>query len=361
MTTTPATPSTTAGPAPRRRFSLHRLLFLTLDPVHIGTGGVQLGRVDLSIAREPGTRLPKIPGTSLSGAARAYAAYQTNRPWCAGQGQGGERGSDTDQSAANGQTPEANGQQRQRKGHCGQAACPVCYAFGSLRSEENQQQGSQQDRRQRAMAGTVNLFDAHILLFPVTSSAGPVWVSTASRLTDAGFTVSDPPTDDATAKVRLLGNSPMVNLGWLLLGAERGVTIERPSTTAVPDDDWNVVENRLALVTDRIFSQVVNANLEVRTSVSIDPFTGAAETGALFSYEAIPRATWLVSDVIEDDYRGRFQPYQDGDIDLKSPFEVARLGLTLAELLGVGGMGTRGFGRLRLVNDWTVPPRREAE
>ena len=44
----------------------HKLLFLTLDPVHIGTGGYRLGRVDLSIVREPGTDLPKIPGTSLT-------------------------------------------------------------------------------------------------------------------------------------------------------------------------------------------------------------------------------------------------------------------------------------------------------
>ena len=52
-------------------------LWMTLDPVHIGTGGYRLGRVDLSIAREPGTKLPKIPGTSLSGAARSYAAMNT--------------------------------------------------------------------------------------------------------------------------------------------------------------------------------------------------------------------------------------------------------------------------------------------
>ncbi len=42
-------------------YSEERFLLMTLDPVHIGTGGQHLGRVDLSIAREPGTRLPKIP------------------------------------------------------------------------------------------------------------------------------------------------------------------------------------------------------------------------------------------------------------------------------------------------------------
>ena len=43
---------------------------LALDPIHVGTGGMRLGRVDLSIVREPGTNIPKIPGTSLAGAAR---------------------------------------------------------------------------------------------------------------------------------------------------------------------------------------------------------------------------------------------------------------------------------------------------
>ncbi|RME07324.1 MAG: type III-B CRISPR module RAMP protein Cmr4, partial [Bacteroidetes bacterium] len=55
-------------------WSKHRYLLVTLDPVHIGTGGYRLGRVDNSIVREPGTRIPKIPGTSLHGAIRSYAA-----------------------------------------------------------------------------------------------------------------------------------------------------------------------------------------------------------------------------------------------------------------------------------------------
>ncbi|RIJ89177.1 MAG: hypothetical protein DB853_15765 [Candidatus Brocadia sp.] len=47
---------------------------ITLDPVHIGTGGYRLGRVDNTITREPGTNIPKIPGSSISGATRAYTA-----------------------------------------------------------------------------------------------------------------------------------------------------------------------------------------------------------------------------------------------------------------------------------------------
>src|SRR5436190_22255465 len=66
-------------------YTQQRFLFMTLDPVHIGTGGYRLGRVDMTIAREPGTNLPKIPGTSLAGAGRSYAAMRYGKPDVAGQ------------------------------------------------------------------------------------------------------------------------------------------------------------------------------------------------------------------------------------------------------------------------------------
>jgi CRISPR-associated protein Cmr4 len=175
---------------------------------------------------------------------------------------------------------------------------------------------------------------------------------------------------------------------------------------------------------------VVNSNLEVRTSVSIDPKTGAAEKGALFTYEAIPRAAFLWLDVVVDDYRYAFpalnelekwkqilttakenseesfeflqkngfmrnykalskdiskkykedfqknkntflqliqdekQYYQnttlpssnkwknpdktDGTED--TPDDVVTAGLEWIEHLGIGGMSTRGFGRIRMVD-----------
>ena len=64
-------------------------LLMSHDPVHIGAGGYRLGRVDNSIIREPGTRVPKIPGTSLHGAARSYAARLYETPAAAGQSQDG--------------------------------------------------------------------------------------------------------------------------------------------------------------------------------------------------------------------------------------------------------------------------------
>jgi CRISPR/Cas system CMR subunit Cmr4 (Cas7 group RAMP superfamily) len=71
--------------ATKKLYEHRRFVFMTLDPVHIGAGGYRLGRVDNTITREPGTNLPKIPGTSLAGAARSYAAMRYGKPAAAGQ------------------------------------------------------------------------------------------------------------------------------------------------------------------------------------------------------------------------------------------------------------------------------------
>jgi CRISPR-associated protein Cmr4 len=308
-------------------YTQQRFVLMALDPIHIGAGGYRLGRVDLSIAREPGTNLPKIPGTSLAGAARSYAAMRYEKPQCAGQGQG-----DTE-----------------AKRHCGGAACPICYTFGHVKGAAG------------GYAGAVSLADAQLLLFPVHSMAGPVWVTTRARLEQAGFTVTAPELKHGQFATTLAGWSKPLNLGWLLLdkaGAET-LTIGLPkleSKATLDLQSWQDVAGKVALVDDSLFSQIVNSNLEVRTSVSIDPHTGAAKEGALFTYEALPRASWLWCDVVEDDYRRAFPKDHPKASELKHgcPLHVAKAGLQLAEYLGVGGMGTRGFGRMKLMGDWTV-------
>ncbi len=368
----------------------YRFFLMTLDPVHIGTGGARLGRVDNPIAREPGTNLPKIPGTSLHGAIRAYAAHRYGKPQCAGQGQ-----------------------QEGRK-HCGQPTCPICYTFGYARDQEG------------GHAGVVAIGDARILLFPVYSMVGPVWVTSPTVLKEAGIRakqgkneqeieLNDP--NKALWSRELWKHTgasddkkppQSINLGWLMVEQEKELPkIDWPPN--IPDQ----IRNRVVLVSDKLFSQIVNSNLEVRTSVAINPETGAAEEGALFTYEAIPRATVLWMDAVVSDYRGEFPSqkrlegweklFQNGTCtdDVKSRLQKWRLwkqndkdeecqkalttaqqwmqdekveengqtkwrwerqlmqsvkhnalgivqaGFEWAAHLGVGGMGTRGFGRIQ--------------
>lgn len=246
----------------------NQYLLMTLDPVHIGTGGYRLGRVDNSIAREPGTKLPKIPGTSLNGAIRTYAAYVYEKVKCAGQ-----------------------------SGHCGKETCPICYTFGSVSGE---------GENQRARAGTVNIFDAQILFFPVWSMMGPVWITTKNILDRFGWKNDKIQQLNDEQFASSFQRNTALNFGWLMLEPANNGKVSISPKGDANFAEYNVIKDRIAIVSDHIFSRIVNDNLEVRTSVSINPETGAAESRALFTYEAIPRSTFLVLEVVEDDFRNSF-------------------------------------------------------
>jgi CRISPR-associated protein Cmr4 len=51
-------------------------------------------------------------------------------------------------------------------------------------------------------------------------------------------------------------------------------------------------------------------------------------------------------DLTVDDYRRSF-PKQNDVVNWQGVKDVVEDGLSLAEYLGIGGMGTRGFGRIR--------------
>ncbi len=298
---------------------------MALDPIHVGTGGYRLGRVDNSIAREPGTNLPKLPGTGLSGACRAYSAMVTDRyNWqengkiysCAGQGQ--------------------EDAQRNKAGHCGRHTCPVCVAFGFARDRSGFQ-------------GLAQFADVRLLFFPVHSLAGPVWVTCPAVLQDAGLTVnSEPAGNQIRLGTGLAAANNRLNLGWLMLQAEETSFQIQSANLPVPDE----ILQRSVLVPNKLFAQIVNDNLEVRTSVSINPETGAAEDGALFTYEAIPRSTvfWFPITYLAPQFftiNGQTpSPQENGQPTTVQT--VVEKGLTQFEHLGIGGMNTRGMGRLKI-------------
>lgn len=325
-------------------FHSERYYALALDPIHVGTGGYHLGRVDMSIVREPGTNLPKIPGTSISGACRTYAAMRHSDkdkwPHCAGKGQ-----------------PD---QGTEAKGHCGNRDCPICVTFGFVKGNSSFQ-------------GLAQFSDARLVLFPVHSMMGPVWITCPDVLLDLGVK-EDSPAEDDIVRVSVNGVSSRtdkLNLGWLLLNIEKNLNLEKklPGLLKETGD----LLDRVVLVSNKLFSHIVNDNLEVRTSVSIDPATGAAADGALFTYEALPRGSVLAFDVVvsaPEYYRiGGEEPLGGEEKRLKqantpadknvttytsgSKIEVivktVQEGLALFETLGIGGMNTRGMGRLNVL------------
>jgi len=302
---------------------------ITLDPIHIGTGGSRLGRVDLPIIREPGTNLPKIPGTSLSGTARAYTAMVTNKYlWrngnneysCAGRGgEGGEK-------------------------HCGigNPACPVCIPYGFSKGTSY------------SMQGLAQFFDAHILFFQVASMAGPVWVTSPMALEGLGLQQKlEAPADRFYPLGEPLKNKDKLNFGWLMLNKDTDKeNLKELNQKEIPES----VKQKAVLVSDNLFSLIVNSNLEVRTSVSIDPQTGTAEEGALFTYEAIPRGTILKFEIVYNSGKtfrvaGKdLKTEGNGDVGTSWVRTQVEKGLKLFETLGIGGMGTRGMGRLKVLN-----------
>lgn len=290
----------------------HQLYLFALDPTHIGAGGYRLGRVDNTILRDAATGLPKIPGSSINGAIRSAAIYSLPD---------GER-----EKAMQYARDTLRNQNKQRP-HPG-ANDPVARVFGYAEG----------DGDDKSRIGLVSFRDAEILAFPVPTMAGPRWITTPALLEAAGCANIPPINDPTKIVIQSVGTPPpRLNLGWILLDAN-------PKLIPFPEflkgqPGMNHVRTNLALVHDSLFPSLVNANLETRTSVSIDFETGAGADGLLFTYEAAPRGTLYRGQVDFDDQR--FSDLYAGSLAL------VQKGLALACQLGLGAMTTRGFGRMQ--------------
>ena len=308
---------------------------MALDPIHVGTGGARLGRVDNTIVRDPVTRIPKIPGSSIAGVMRAYTAMKEGEEKylrCAGLGQ-----------------PDGG------SGHCGKADCPVCTVFGFAKGA-----GSS-----GGFAGLAAFSDMHVLLFPVASQLGPQWITCPTALRQSGVKelseASDLPDQQAIYRRKdEAKNQTFLNLGWLFLPvktdwSQPDEVVQKIEKLNVPD----YIINNLGIVSDKLFAYIVNDNLEVRTSVAIDPATGAAEEGALFTYEALPRGTVLFWELTCRNPKHFKVGVDQNDVKaVKSPEEVKEVianAWPYLEHLGIGGMGSRGMGRLRVLNNQGLP------
>lgn len=297
---------------------MQKYLVMALDPIHPGAGGYRLGRVDNTIAREPGSNLPKAPGTGLHGATKAYAAMANDRTSCAGNCT------------------------------CHKRDCLICYTFGATEVNDG-------SPTRRSYKGVARFTDAEIVLFPVSSMYGPVWVTTSALLRENFGLCPPPPVTRDQVITTLPSGERGVNLGGLLFTKNEVKKIEvkdlngkqqmSPPLLWSEFPELKEIQESVVIVDRSLFGQIVNANLEVRTSVVIDPETGAAQEHLLFTYEAIPRATFLSFGVGIQELNETDRPELT-----KTPLQVVIEGLKKLGTLGIGGMGTRGFGRLHVLN-----------
>lgn len=336
---------------------------ISLDPIHIGTWWYSIWRVDNTIVRDTITNVPKIPWTSMAGNWRYYVAlmlqdkiwqkkpkfeeikvmkentleekleaFQQSDEWnkiekdwykyywnliakiqCAWQ---------DDKPNLDYDNPD------EKTWHCGH--CIVCKSFGYSKSNKSYQ-------------WRVFVSDMNILFFPVFTYLWVKWISCERTLKDAWIIVWDKLKEIEVNQVLLNWtnetNSSYINLWYLNLPIQKdkinldlsGIDIELKTD----------IEKNLIIVPNDLLSQIVNANLEVRTSVSIDPITWAGKAGALFTSESCPRLTVFYGNVrVNDDYENKITPdmIESALKDSSAYFEV----------LWVGGMSTRWFGRLKV-------------
>jgi len=273
-----------------------------LDPIHIGAGGYRLGRVANTIVRDPATDVPKIPGTTIAGVVRAfYTVYLM----------------ENDSECKN------KSDKKEKREYAEEKSKPI---FG----DENKK-------------GVLRFYDGQIIFFPVSSIQGTVWITTKELLEywleelkdehGEKIKIPDEIGNEAYA-IKGIDTDNSLNLGWLLLDVEN---IFDGKEIVLPSEIGNWVK-RIVLVSDKLFSHIVNDNLEVRTSVRIDSETGTAEPGKLFTNEAIPGGTVFGFEIGVDKTR-------DDGVNVN---DIINAVSSYFKNLGIGGMGTRGFGRLEL-------------
>ena len=191
--------------------------------------------------------------------------------------------------------------------------------------------------------------DLNILFFPVYTRIGVKWIASERILDEAELLKNydkNKKTDIVFAqeKIEEEREAGYINLGWLNLPykiKDLGINITKINKLPFATTD-------IVIVPDSLISQIINSNLEVRTSVSINPITGAAKEGALFTSEAIPRGTVFYGEIIVFDKKGL------GDSNLPSSeciYETLEDSKKYYETLGIGGMTTRGFGRMKILTN----------
>jgi RAMP superfamily. len=360
-----------------------KIYSMATDPIYIGTDGYTIGRVDNTIVRDPITKLPKIPGSSLAGIWRYYVVLELlskikdkqpelkvikdldgaslnekiqewvkrnsndwpNNSWeyfngnvvakitCAGQ-------DNTPQEELS-NSPDATNKEG-KTGHCGH--CIVCKGFGFSKKDISWQ-------------GMMYFSDLHILFFPVFTRLGTKWITTEEILQNAGLCNGGANIDNkgnseqisvALKEIEKGREADHINLGWLYLPYKvenKSIDLDKIKIGKFKSNPEDII-----IVPKELFSQIVNSNLEVRTSVSINPITGAAKEGALFTSEAIPRGTIfcgylrIFDKAAFEGIESKLNPLPKVDELENALYDSEHF----FETLGIGGMTTRGFGRLKI-------------
>ena len=335
------------------------LRFFTLDPLHIGVGQDIMGEVDLPIDRESETNVPRIPGTALKGGFRAHAAWklkmdgEKTKP-CPGDQPAEQEGKEED---GNSKGPLLRDQ------YCGITSCPICQTFGYPSIKLKNKAGESESIP--GHEGRVYFRDARLTFFPAATDKGTVWFSTPGRAA-AWLDLNDEEYPEllisSSSSLALWINQEQsissLKVGWISIngmttagddepGIQHLITRLRQSTdgTFPTKEYWQHIIKHTVLLDDTSFYRLVETCLERRTCNRVDQDTGTVADGALFSYEALPRASLLSTRIHAE---RSFPENLSGKIDGNhaTPLAVCELAREGFARMGIGGMQTRGLGSL---------------
>ena len=259
------------------------LTLLTRSPLHVGAGS-SVGAIDQPVIRERHTRLPVIPGSSLKGVISDL--------WAA---------DDPDHARL----------------------------FGTV-----------------AKAGRLLIGEGRLLAFPVRSAKGCfAWLTCPLVL--SRFLRDAPSLSNLKSEISNLSPSPeevfltqdsLLALDGKVIFEEYPLAVKGKVAPALADtlktlcEDavWQGVSQRLAVVSDELFSYFAENACEVAQHIRIDDETGTVANGALFNQENVPSETLF------------YAPVQSVEPDLLAALD-ARL-KEVGSLLQLGADETTGLG-----------------
>ena len=291
------------------------ITYYALTPVHVGAGS-SVSYIDLPVQRERHTSFPMMAGSGIKGVFRALAKRDDSFKNEVDKIFGPEDGSESSS----------------------------CLAFA----------------------------DAKILLYPVRSVKNVfAWITcpyVLKRLKEdlqiAGLQVENFSIPELLDdKIIVASNSPLIinNNNPKKVGIEEFVfdvdnsQIDNNLINAIKGyiPDTETTQNlsaRFAIVSDNVFTDLVNYAVEVRTRIKIDQTTGTASGGALFTVEMVPSESIFYSLVFADD------PKNSNSNSVKNVDEVIDNIQKLIEnneVIQVGGDETIGLGfvKVKFINN----------
>ena len=287
------------------------LCLFTRTPLHVGDEA-KSGATDRPLLREKHTGLPVIPGATL----QAVFADAWSEPAPSGRGE------------------------------------EATWLFGPTPAAESN-------------AGVLNFSDAVLLAFPVRSARGGFgWITSPQILQRAArdglvalsLLPETPPADDQAMFARLplgmeAGQPPNVQTRIVLeeytfaRAGDLPAGLAQTMADMLPGDPvWKEVAIRLVIVSDATMSFFTQAACEVTRRMRVDPVTGTAAPGALFSQENVPSEAmfYAVLTCAAENDPARKPEHQ------RSPQDAARRFTHKFQSLGpvfqIGGSGSIGQG-----------------